>query len=166
MAQFIHLSDERLLRRIEKNGIKPSELWNSKTRYVYATPVLRNFMISHQWLRELKNRGIRTIAAIQFKIPDDEPVKVGRFGTDPMDTTAAGSVRVFMEHESGLGLQVMIPRKILPKEITRTYLPPQLVGWRYYPEAHGKPPFCGCEYCQRGMIKSRKIREKYERENA
>jgi hypothetical protein len=123
-------------------------------------------MISHQWLRELKNRGIRTIAAIQFKIPDDEPVKVGRFGTDPMDTTAAGSVRVFMEHESGLGLQVMIPRKILPKEITRTYLPPQLVGWRYYPEAHGKPPFCGCEYCQRGMIKSRKIREKYERENA
>jgi|ERR1041385_13044 hypothetical protein len=164
MAQFIHLSDERLVRRIEKNGIKPGELWNSNARYVYATPVLRNFLISHQWLRELKGRGIRTVAAIQFRIPDDEPVKIGRFGTDPMDTTAAGSIRVFMEHESGLGLQVMIPRKILGKEITRVYLPPQLVGWRYYPEAHGKAP-CGCDYCQRGLIKSRRIREKYEREN-
>jgi hypothetical protein len=128
-------------------------------------PVLKDFMISHQWLRELKNRGIRTIAAIQFRIPDDESVKVGRFGVEPLDTTAAGSVRVFMEHQSGLGLQVMIPRKILAKEITRTYLPSQLVGWRYYPEAHGKPPFCGCDYCQRGRIKSRKIRAKYKAEN-
>jgi hypothetical protein len=165
MAQFIHLSDERLIRRIAKSGIKPSELWDTGKRYVYATPVLKDFMISHQWLRELKGRGVRTIAAIQFRIPDGEPVMVGPFGAEPLESTAAGATRVFMEHKSGLGLQVMIPRKILAKEITRTYLPPQLIGWRYYPEAHGKPPFCGCEYCQRGVIKSRKIRAKYKKEN-
>lgn len=45
-------------------------------------------------------------------------------------------------------------------------VPTQLVGWRYFPEAHGKPPFCGCACCQRGLIKNRKIREKYRTENA
>jgi len=165
MAQFIHLTDERLVRRIAKAGVKPSEIWNSKVKFVFATPVLKDFVVSHQWLRELKRRGIRTISAVQFRIPDDEPVRVGHFGEEAMDTTAAGAAQVFRRHKSGLGLQVLIPRKIEAKEIMRIYLPPQIVGWRYFPEAHGKPPFCGCDYCQRGMIKSRKIREDYSAKN-
>jgi hypothetical protein len=145
MAQFLHLTDERLTVAIARNGVKPSDVWNSKVKYVFATPVLKDFSTSHQWLRELKRRGVRTIAAIQFRIPDDEPVKVGRYNHEPLDTTAVGAIRVFREHESGLGLQVLIPRTILPKEIRRIYVPTQLVGWRYYPETKGRKP-CGARH--------------------
>lgn len=162
MARFIHLTDERLLARLKKSGIRTTLWGREKIRCVYATPVLPDFQVSHQWLRELKNRGIRTIGAIQFKIPDEEEVLVGRFSEEPIAVTAAQAVKVFMDHPTGLGLQVLIRRKIEAKEITRSYVPPQIVGWRYFPEAHGKPPFCGCEFCQRGLIKNRKIREKYE----
>lgn len=165
MAQFIHLTDERLVPRIKKAGLKPGEVWNSKTKYVFATPVLKDFMVSHQWLRELKRRGFRTIAAVQFRLADDEPVKVGRYNRELLDMTAAAAIRVFRAHESGLGLQVMIPRKILPKEFMRIYVPTQLVGWRYYPEAKGREP-CGCPMCQRGEIKSRKLREVYDRDDS
>ena len=60
MPQFIHLADERQLKRLEKSGIRMTN-WGRKIRCVYATPVLRDFQVSHQWLRELKNKGIRTI---------------------------------------------------------------------------------------------------------
>jgi hypothetical protein len=165
MARFIHLTDERLARRIEKTGIKPAAVGRAQTRYVFATPVLAEFAISHQWLRELKRRGIRTIAAVQFRIPDLEPALVGRYGKQHLETTAAGAVKVVRDHVSqgsGLGLQVMIARKIAPAEITKVYTPPQVAGWRYFPEAHGRAP-CGCDYCLlRGEIKSRKIREAYK----
>ena len=122
--------------------------------------------MSHQWLRELKNKGIRTIGAVQFRIPDEEEVLVGRYNEKPLVVRgAAKAVKVFMEHSTGLGLQILVLRRIEPKEITRTYVPTQIVGWRYHPDAHGKPPFCGCDYCQRGLIKNRRIREKYETQN-
>jgi hypothetical protein len=162
MARFIHLTDERLLGRLKKSGIRRTFWGRDKLRCVYAVPVLRDFQVSHQWLRELKNRGIRTIGAVQFKIPDEEEVLVGRFSEEPIEVTAAQAAKVFMDHPTGLGLQVLIRRRIEAKEISRTYVPTQIVGWRYSPEAHGKPPYCGCEFCQRGLIKNRKIREKYE----
>ncbi|MES2694237.1 MAG: hypothetical protein V4773_12250 [Verrucomicrobiota bacterium] len=165
MARFIHLTDERLLARLKKSGIRMSFWGREKLRCVYAVPVLPDFQVSYQWLRELKNRGVRTMGALHFKIPDGEEVLVGRFSEEPVAMTAAQAVRVFMEHPTGMGLQVLVRRRIEAKEITRTYVPPQIVGWRYYPEAHGKPPFCGCEFCQRGLIKNRKLREKYRAEN-
>lgn len=78
--------------------------------------------------------------------------------------TAAEAIKVFLRHPTGMGLQVLVLRRIEAKEIKRTYVPTQIIGWRYYPEAHGKPPFCGCAFCQRGLIKNRKIREKYDAE--
>ena len=164
MPQFIHLTDERLLKRLEKSGIRTTK-WGTKIRCVYATPVLRDFQVSHQWLRELKNKGVRTIGAAQFRIPDKEEVLVGRYNEEPLAVTAAQAVKVFMEHSTGLGFQILVLRRIEPEEITRTYVPTQIIGWRYHPDAHGKPPFCRCEYCQRGLIKNRTIREKYEAQN-
>jgi phage-related protein len=44
-------------------------------RGVFAVPVTRNFYVSHQWLRELKRHNAgRTVAAIYFRVPDDEQV--------------------------------------------------------------------------------------------
>lgn len=127
--------------------------------------MLQNYYQSHQWLRELKRRGIRTISAVQFLLADDTKVKVGRYNEDQLEVTAAEAVRIFMDHTDGLGLEVLIPATISPKMFTRIYTPEQIVGWRYYPESHsdGRTP-CGCSYCQRGQIKSRKLRESYERE--
>lgn len=161
MARFLHLTDERLLGRLKKSGIRMTFWGRDRLRCVYATPVLRDFQISHQWLRELKRRGTRTMGAIYFKIPDDEEVLVGHFREAPLAVPAARAARIFMDHSTGLGLQVLIRRRIEASEIYRTHVPTQIIGWRYFPEAHGQPPACGCDYCQRGMIKSRKIREKY-----
>lgn len=170
MAQFIHLTDARLLRRLQKSGIR-TRIWEIKVRCeyatvrcVYATPVLKDFQVAHQWLRELKAKGIRTIGAVQFRIPDDEEVLVGRYNEEQLAVTAAQAVKVCMEHSTGLGLQVLVLRRIEPKEITRCYVPTQIAGWRYNPDAHGKPP-CGCDLCQNGRIKNRKIRQKYEAQN-
>jgi len=157
MAQFIHLADERLAKRIEKMGIKPSAHWRTKVKYVFAVPVLKDFMVSHQWLRELKRRGMRTLVAVQFRLPDEEPVRVGAYNEEPIETTAVGAVRVFRAHTSPLGLEVTIPRKIVPGEIMRVYEPTQLVGWRFYPGAKGKKP-CSCPYCSRGDINARRLR--------
>jgi hypothetical protein len=164
MARFIHLTDERLLARIRKSGISMSRP-RGGIRCVHATPVLPDFQVSHQWLRELKAKGIRTIGAIQFRIPDTEEVLVGHYGQEHLAVPASRAAAIFRRHGTGLGLQVLIPRRIDPKEISRSYVPTQVVGWRHTPGAHGKPPFCGCAYCQWGKIKNRKIRERYEAQN-
>ena len=36
----------------------------------------------------------------------------------------------------------------MPKEITGTYLAPRIAGWRYYPDAKGKEPFCHSQILQ------------------
>jgi len=128
---------------------------------VYATPVDPNFTVAHQWVRELKRNGIRTMVAIQFRIPDDEVVRVGRYGTVSLEMTAAQAIAAFKEQGLGLGHEILKPRKIKASELVRSYVPRQLIGWRYSPESLGKKP-CGCEWCQRGNIKGRKLRERYE----
>lgn len=166
MPQFIHLTDDRKVGLIRKNGIIASKIYGRDQKGVFATPVSQNHYLSHQWLRELKRRGIPTISAIQFSIADDTEVEIGRYNADHITTTAAEAVRIFREHESGLGLEVIIPESIPAKAINRVYTPRQICGWRYYPEAHAadrKP--CGCPYCQRGQINNRRLREAYEAES-
>jgi hypothetical protein len=162
MPQFVHLADDREIASIRKNGIRAQRIHGGELKGVFATPVLQNYYQSHQWLRELRRRGIRVISAVQFHVPDGLAAAVGRFDEDHLETTAAEAVRVFMDHSTGLGLEVIFGGSIPADWITRTYTPDQVVGWRYYPESHsdGRKP-CGCSYCQRGQIKSRKLREAY-----
>lgn len=163
MPQFIHLADARKISLILKSGIKAHKIRGRIEKGVFATPVLPNYYLSHQWLRELKRCGIRTISAVQFRVDDDAPVLVGRYNEAHIDATAAEAVRIFMEHTTGLGLEIILPNSISSKAVTRTYTPEQISGWRYYPESHsdGRKP-CGCPYCQLGQIKNRKLREAYE----
>lgn len=72
--------------------------------------------------------------------------------------TAAEAVAEFMAAENREGWEVIIPRRVEAKEIHRTKPLPQALGWRYYPEAKGKPPFCVCEYCTRGEYGARRLR--------
>ena len=156
---FLHLAPETKSKAIVRSGIRLPR----RGRGVYAMPVTRNYVVSHQWLRELKRRGSRTLVAIHFRIPDEEAVQVGHYGRHHLTMTAAEAVAIVMNAGDAEGYEVIIPRAITRGEIHAVRAVRQVIGWRYFPGSHGKPP-CGCPICQpRGSIRSRKIRERYER---
>jgi hypothetical protein len=160
VATLVHLADARDARRIERNGLAPGKFRDPDRRGVYAMPVLPNYFMSHQWMRELKRRGLRTMVAVQFRVPDREPVLVGHYNAKHTPMSASRAVRVVMDAPDARGYEVLIPRKIDAKAIVAIRPVNRVVGWRFYPEAHGKP-VCGCPACSKGEVKSRRLREAY-----
>jgi hypothetical protein len=156
MASFIHIADKNKEQAILRNGIKSTKRL-SGGRGVWAMPVVPNFATTHQWARELKRWTIGTLVCIQFTVPDEEPVLVGKYNGVKLEMTAAEAVGAILDHTDPMGLEVVIPRKIIPKEITRTYLAPRITGWRYSPTAKGKAPFCHCKWCNRGEIRAQRL---------
>ena len=142
MAMFVHFAPETAVALILRRGISPSRrrLWNDCEKGTYAVPVTRNFYVSHQWLRELKRRGCGTIMGVYFRVPDNEQVWIGHYARKHRLMTAAEAVAEFMAAENREGWEVIIPRRIEAKEIHRTKRLPQVLGWRYFPEAKGKRP--------------------------
>jgi hypothetical protein len=159
VASFVHVSDARKSNLLLRNGIRATRL-ASGGRGVYCTPVVPDFHATFQWARELKRAGYRTACAIQFRVADDEMVTVGRYGTMHLRTTAAEAVALFMS-DSAAGWEVIIPRSISPREITRVRSVPQVTGWRYYPEAKGQLP----RWPTRGDVKAKRTRTAIERWN-
>ena len=165
MAMFVHLTPEKNLKAILRSGItalrkKPRHrlpAWGPfEHGGVYATPVTRNFYVSHQWLRELKRGGQRTVCAVYFRIPDYEWVWVGHYNQNHRVMPAAEAAALMTSSESWEGYEVIIPRKVLRSEIHRTRQLPQVIGWRYMPGAH-KLSTCMCIVCNPpGTINSRK----------
>lgn len=100
---------------------------------------------------------MRALICVQFRVPDDEHVFVGPYNGEKRKMTAAEAAAAIADHTDPMGLEVIVPRKIASKEITRTYLAPRITGWRYYPAAKGKVPFCRCKFCNRGEIRAQRI---------
>jgi hypothetical protein len=94
---------------------------------------------------------------VQFKIPDDELVLAGKYNGEKLRMTASEAAAEFLKHTDPMGLEAIVPRRIMPKEIARTYPAPRICGWRYYPDAKGKPPFCHCKFCNRGEIRAQRL---------
>jgi hypothetical protein len=162
MPTLIHIADEKDTGSIRRAGIRIGKFRDG----IYAMPVLGNFVVSHQWLRELKRRGARTLCAVHFRIPDAETVRMGHYSKDHVEVTAAAAAGAIMHAEDPLGMQIIVPRAIAAKEIRAIRRVPQVLGWRYFPGAHARKP-CGCPYCQSsGGIKTRKLREQFEAENS
>lgn len=156
---FVHFTPQSQLAHIERRGIACSR-WgpgNECPRGTYAVPVTRDFYLSHQWLRELKRRSGGLVVAVYFRIPDKQLVWVGHYNQSHQSMSAAEAVAVFMSAENREGWEVIIPRRIEAKEIHRTKVLPQVLGWRYFPAAKGKTP-CPCPYCTRGDFGSRRLR--------
>lgn len=167
MVTFVHIADERDSKAIARNGLKlprrkaeQHETENCKFG-IFALPLTPNFIISHQWLRELKSKGFRTAVGVYFRINNDELVWAGKYNEEKVQMTAAEAAGILTRDEI-LGFEVIIQRSIKASEVSGIRQLTQVVGWRHFPEAHGRPPFCGCSYCQRGNIKSKKIQQKYE----
>lgn len=161
MAIFVHLAPESRVRLIQRNGI--NRLRRSTDRHprgVFAMPVTRSFYVSHQWLRELKRGGRRTIVGVYFRLPDEQEVWMGHYGSVHQKTSAAEAVGEFMAAEIREGWEVVIPRRIAPHELIRVRPLPQVVGWRYFPGAKGKAPFCACKYCTRGQYGTQRLRRR------
>jgi len=164
---FVHIADERDRAAIRRNGLRlPKRGWKQHEsdiakHGVFALPVIADFVLSHQWLRELKSRGHRTAVGIYFRIPDGEHVWVGRYNQPKASMSAAGAAG-HLRSERILGLEIIIPRAIAASEIHAIRDLPQVLGWRYMPGARDRTP-CGCWACQRGRIKSRKLRDAYNR---
>jgi hypothetical protein len=161
MAQFIHLFDEKQEKSIRKNGIK---LFHSKWRKlngVFAFPQTENFVVNHQWSRELRRRNGQVILAARFRLPDDETVFIGKYNEEHIEVTASKAIGIARSHVDPLGLEVIISRPIAAKEIIAVYKPLKVVGWRYSPNAKGRAP-CGCSYCQRGEPYSQRIQRAFD----
>jgi hypothetical protein len=147
MATFVHIADERLASRIRRGGIRATEFaartrgTAAPRRGVFCVPVVANFQMTFQWLRELKRRGHRLARGIQFRIDDTETVFIGHYNQVPQEMTAAQSIAFFLQAEDPRGLQVVVPRAIAAREITGIRSIPQVTGWRFYPAAKGRPPF-------------------------
>ena len=88
MPTFVHLTPAKDLKRIVRSGIKHGG------RGVFCMPMLPNYYISHQWIRELKRGGQRTIVGVYFTLPDEELVWVGHYFQAHTQVTAAEASRV------------------------------------------------------------------------
>jgi hypothetical protein len=76
--------------------------------------------------------------------------------------TAAEAVGYIRSRPDPRGYEIMLPRRVLPREIVRVRALPSAFGWRYFPEAKGKAPWmCDCVMCiSRGEVNARRQRER------
>ncbi len=159
MATFVHLADERDAKLIRRSGIRAAKARNG-LRAVFCVPVFPNFQTTFQWSRELRRSGYRSTSAVQFRIKDSEQIYLGHYREQPQPISAAGAVARFLGLEDPRGYEVLIPRSILPSEITHIRAAPYLSGWRYFPEAKGKGPY----WPLRDGIKTKRLKERLEKQ--
>ena len=157
MPTLVHLADERKAKKILSSGLKIGKDRSG----VFCMPVLPSYYITHQWLRELKRRGVRTFVGVYFKIDSSELILAGRYNEPHRHITIGQAIKEIMDLEDPLGYEIIIDRKIKPNEITGIKSLPQTIGWRYKPGSNGIRP-CACSYCIKSTIKARSIRERYE----
>jgi len=171
MPRFIHLAPESVVKRIRRNGIQPTSIrgWGSRwhlagtDRLVWSFPVTPNYAVSHQWLRELKRFGAKTLVAVVFRIDDDEIVFARHYSEIPREMSAAAAVGVILSHPEPLGYEVMVPRRIKPTEIVAVRHVPQKLGWRSNPRRSQNASICTCPVCvPPGTVKSARRRAQFE----
>lgn len=166
MATYVHIADARDVAAIRRNGLvlpkaRFRQYEHERYRYgVFAMPVISDFMLTHQWVRELAKRGYRSSVGVYFHLPDDEPVWAGLFNAEKAKATAASAASRLRE-ERLLGYEVIVPRSISASEI-RTVRELPRVGWRFFPGAKGNAPRCLCKYCVGGEINSRRMRDRLD----
>jgi hypothetical protein len=111
---------------------------------VYALPWLDDFSQTHQWVREMRRWRSGRMIAVDFRLPKDEPMYVGRYGKP--HRAADASAAVTWVRANPAGAQVVIPRSLPRSSITRIRPITQLVGWTETPETT-HPFACVCPGC-------------------
>lgn len=169
VTMVVHLFDARQAASIRRGGVRgrPSRIAVAGDRVelssaVYVMPVLPNFFASHQWLRELKRRGMRTIDAAYIRLRSDTMVWCGNYNGEHRWITLGHATGLIMNEPDPRGWEIVLTRDVPAKAIHSIRNVPQVVGWRYFPESHVKGPWkCLCDGCLRGLrgeIKSQRLR--------
>jgi hypothetical protein len=153
LATLVHLADANNAAAIRKNGIKPGKILTG----VYCMPVLPDFYASHQWLRELKAGGVKTLVAVYFKIADDEEVYIRKLGGKHRRMLLSLAIKEIWDAEDKSGYELILAHKIPASQITAIKSLPQQLGWRHSPNSHGTKP-CNCEFCLKGTIKGKRTK--------
>ena len=144
MTLLVHITAENRAAIIRRTGIaatrwrpQPAECpqWD---RAVWAFPVLPSYTLPPSWARELKRSGRSTLAAVTFRIRDDELVYARHFSTPPQPMTAASASGLIRAAEDARGYEIMVLRRVQPREIVRIQILPRATGWRYWPAAKGR----------------------------
>jgi hypothetical protein len=146
MASLVHLTPERNAGRIVRSGVAARSHGQSGERGVYCMAVLSSFTLTHQWVRELRRWSSGPLVAVDLRIPDDEPVTVGRYDQQAQQLTAAQAVAVVRQLPDPRGFEIFVPRPISAEEVRRVRHISPGTGWRYMPDAHGRRP-CLCPMC-------------------
>lgn len=167
MPTLVHLTPEKNVTRILRSGITLQRAGEYGLAGVYCMPVLPDFFVMHQWLRELKRRGgtfHRTMVGITFRLASDEPVLIGHYAREHVQMSLGEAIRLLMQQADARGYEIIVPRAIGAHAIRGVRHLPQVVGWRNMPDANGRPP-CTCPVClPRGQYKSVSIRERLDPE--
>ena len=131
MPSFVHIADERDAASILRTGLRLSRTAKyaagDRPSGVFALPVVPNFLVSHQWVRELKKRGFKVAVGIYFRVPDDEPVWAGPYHEAKLAMSAAQATARLLATDA-LGFEAIIPRSIGAKEIRAVRSLPQALG--------------------------------------
>lgn len=96
LVHLAPLSIERSIRRAGLTARKVALLVSPdgasvNTGAVYAMPVVPDFWTTYQWLRELRRWHDERMVAVYFRVQDDEPVYVGRYGQQQRIMKAAAA---------------------------------------------------------------------------
>ncbi len=154
MAILVHITSADNKKSITRSGIKPGD-----NNVVFFMPHMKDFLISHQWARELKRSGIKNFAAVDFKLPNDEAIWFGKYNSRHQRLALNKAISWLMKSDNKFGYEFFIDRKIDAREVLRIRDIPKPMGWRYEPDSHGKAP-CPCPMClQKGGYKTKKLRE-------
>lgn len=143
----IHLAPLREKRSIERAGVRGARVVLGShvlVRAVYCMPVMQDYSMTFQWLRELRRWHGLPMAAVQFRVSDDLLCWVGRYGREHQ-CLPASQVAAWIEKQPW-GAQMIIPEGIPATKIDKVREIPQLVGWTEVPEAERKTDCC-CVAC-------------------
>jgi hypothetical protein len=121
MVIFVHLTSERNVDTIVRQGITRMRGQDDHPAGIFAMPAARSFHVSHQWLHELKDRGHLRAAAIYFRLPESEPVWAGHYHGCHERIAAKQAMEWFLREKRPQGFEVIIPRRISPDEIYRIH---------------------------------------------
>ena len=153
---LVHVTAAKLEPKIKRSGLHAE-------RGLCAFPVLPSHTLTHQWTREIMKWTRQPMIGVYFRIGDDEPVRFGRYNTVMRKLPAGGAVGEMRKEPDPRGFQIIVDRAIKTAEISRVTPLRGVIGWRHWPDAHGRRP-CGCPGClARGEPGARRIRLRYDR---
>jgi hypothetical protein len=91
-------------------------------------------------------------------------VFVGHYNGPARRLPAAQAIALIRQQADPRGYQLLVPRPITRRQLHRVRFVSQVTGWRYRPDAHGRPP-CPCPVClPLGSFKSAQLRRRLDRE--